>query len=75
MGSAMLFGLYLAIKKFGKEVVNVLLLGYFLIGGVDSVREILDTYASKSIKEKMNQAEKITYLKGVKIMGYSLEFS
>lgn len=47
----MLFGLFLAIKKFGKEVVNVLLLIYFLIGGVDSVKELIDTYASKGVKD------------------------
>jgi len=71
----MLFGLYLAIKKFGKEVVNVLLLGYFMIGGVDSVWELLDTYANESLKEIMKKASEKTYLKGIKIYGYSLEFS
>lgn len=58
VGSMTLFGLYLAIKKFGKEVVNVLLLLYFLIGGVDSVKELIDTYASKSIKASIEKAEK-----------------
>jgi minor histocompatibility antigen H13 len=72
----MLFGLYLAIKKFGKEVVNVLLLGYFLIGGVDSVKEVIDTYATESMKKKIEEAKGKTYLKGVNVFGQlDLEFS
>lgn len=51
VGSAMLFGLYLAIKYLGKSVVNWVLLGYFTIGGVESINELVDTYASDSMKE------------------------
>ena len=46
MGSAVLFGLYLAIKFLGKWVVNVLLMFYFMISGIGSLRELINTYGS-----------------------------
>ena len=58
IGSAMLLGLYLMIKFFGKGVVNILLLVYFTIGGVESIEELLDTYATKGMKESMEELKK-----------------
>lgn len=76
VGSAMLFGLYLAIKYLGKQIVNYLLLGYFAIGGVESINELVDTYAPESTKENtLKPLEKKKFLSKVEIFGQSLEFS
>lgn len=57
VGSGFLFGLYLAIKYFGKQIVNWLLLGFFVISGIDSVKELINTYATDSIKKQVDQLE------------------
>jgi minor histocompatibility antigen H13 len=75
VASGMLFGLYVVIKYVGKWVVNWLLLGYFMIGGVESIRELAETYASKDLKAWMKEQSKHKYLKGVKIADTCLEFS
>lgn len=74
VASAMLFGLYAVIKYVGKWVVNWLLLGYFMIGGVESIKDILEAYATQGVKDWMKASEKKKYLKGVKVKMLDLNF-
>ena len=58
MGSAVLLGLYLAIKIFGKGIVNVFLMTYFGFSGMESLRELISSYASKDLKAKLDTLDK-----------------
>lgn len=59
----------MAIKYFGKELVNWLLLVFFVVSGIDSVKELIDTYATSSLKKKVDELESKKVLKGVVIFG------
>jgi hypothetical protein len=48
VGSAVLFGLYACIKYFGKEIVNQLLLGYFVFACSIPLKSLIKMIAGKS---------------------------
>ena len=64
VASGMLFGLYILIKFIGKQVVNYLLLAYFAVGQVESIKEFIYTYSSKETEASLKKYDEVKYLKG-----------
>lgn len=77
VGSAMLFSLYVLVKYFGKEVVNIALVCYFMLIGMESFKGILNNYTSigKSKEDDPKSIKHPILFKDVKILGFELSIS
>lgn len=77
VGSAMLFGLYVLVKFFGKEVVGIVLVFYFMLIGMESFKGIINNYTSigKQRASDPNSIKHPILFKGVNIFGNDVSMS
>jgi hypothetical protein len=77
VGSIMLFSLYLITKFAGKEIVSLVLVGYFMLIGMESFKGILCNYTFIG-KQKVADPTSLKHpvlFKGVKVFGMELSMS
>lgn len=77
IGSIMLFSLYLITKFAGKEIVGFVLVGYFMLIGMESFKGIITNYTSIG-KQKTSDPTSLKHpilFKGVNVFGMDLSMS
>jgi len=78
VGGGILLSLYILVKFFGKNSVNLFLIGYFMLIGMESFKGILNNYTRLGkVKEKSDIANIKTPIlfKDVNILGVDLSIS
>lgn len=77
VGSIMLFSLYVLVKYFGKEVVSIFIVGYFMLIGMESFKGIINNYTSIG-KAKQSDPNSVKYpilFRDVKLFGMDFSIS